>query len=127
MKLEAKFKEEQEEEAKQEAIVEQEKRDHDLAMRLASELGSGGNGGEVEPMKSPKKSVMTVGGGKGSKHDLSKWKYAELRDAINTSCDLDLLESCREEFHRRLKVYHAWKSKNKKQNPGRNEYMRVSF
>lgn len=50
-----------------------------------------------------------------SKHDLSKWKYADLRDAINTSCDLDLLEACREEFHRRLKVYHAWKSKNKKQ------------
>lgn len=22
----------------------------------------------------------------GKKHDLSKWKYAELRDAINTSC-----------------------------------------
>uniref|UniRef100_A0A672KYZ0 Unconventional myosin-VI n=1 Tax=Sinocyclocheilus grahami TaxID=75366 RepID=A0A672KYZ0_SINGR len=50
------------------------------------------------------------------KNDLSKWKYAELRDAINTSCDIELLAACREEFHRRLKVYHAWKSKNKKQN-----------
>ncbi|CAJ0929269.1 unnamed protein product [Ranitomeya imitator] len=50
------------------------------------------------------------------KHDLSKWKYAELRDAINTSCDIELLAACREEFHRRLKVYHAWKSKNKKRN-----------
>uniref|UniRef100_A0A673GGV9 Unconventional myosin-VI n=1 Tax=Sinocyclocheilus rhinocerous TaxID=307959 RepID=A0A673GGV9_9TELE len=50
------------------------------------------------------------------KYDLSKWKYAELRDAINTSCDIELLAACREEFHRRLKVYHAWKSKNKKQN-----------
>ena len=29
--------------------------------------------------------------------------------------DVDMLESCREEFHRRLKVYHAWKSKHKKQ------------
>jgi myosin-6 len=28
--------------------------------------------------------------------------------------DLELLEACREEFHRRLKVYHAWKSKNRK-------------
>lgn len=28
--------------------------------------------------------------------------------------DIDLLAACREEFHRRLKVYHAWKSKNKK-------------
>uniref|UniRef100_A0A4W2CCU6 Unconventional myosin-VI n=1 Tax=Bos indicus x Bos taurus TaxID=30522 RepID=A0A4W2CCU6_BOBOX len=50
------------------------------------------------------------------KHDLSKWKYAELRDTINTSCDIELLAACREEFHRRLKVYHAWKSKNKKRN-----------
>uniref|UniRef100_A0A672I4D5 Unconventional myosin-VI n=1 Tax=Salarias fasciatus TaxID=181472 RepID=A0A672I4D5_SALFA len=48
------------------------------------------------------------------KYDLSKWKYAELRDVINTSCDIELLAACREEFHRRLKVYHAWKSKNKK-------------
>lgn len=46
---------------------------------------------------------------------MSKWKYAELRDTINTSCDVELLEACREEFHRRLKVYHAWKSKNRKQ------------
>ena len=29
--------------------------------------------------------------------------------------DMDLLDACRFEFHRRLKVYHAWKSKNKKQ------------
>lgn len=29
--------------------------------------------------------------------------------------DMELLEACRIEFHRRLKVYHAWKSKNKKQ------------
>lgn len=26
------------------------------------------------------------------KFDLSKWKYSELRDAINTSCDIELLE-----------------------------------
>lgn len=26
--------------------------------------------------------------------------------------DLELLEACREEFHRRLKVYHAWKMRN---------------
>lgn len=30
--------------------------------------------------------------------------------------DIELLAGCREEFHRRLKVYHAWKSKNKKRN-----------
>lgn len=49
-----------------------------------------------------------------SKYDLSKWKYSELRDTINTSCDIELLEACRHEFHRRLKVYHAWKAKNRK-------------
>ncbi len=27
---------------------------------------------------------------------------------------MELLDACREEFHRRLKVYHAWKSKNRK-------------
>lgn len=48
------------------------------------------------------------------KYDLSKWKYSELRDTINTSCDIELLEACRIEFHRRLKVYHAWKAKNRK-------------
>ncbi|XP_059898362.1 myosin VIa [Gadus macrocephalus] len=32
------------------------------------------------------------------------------------SADIELLAACREEFHRRLKVYHAWKSKNKKRN-----------
>ena len=57
--------------------------------------------------------------------DLSKWKYAELRDTINTSCDIELLESCREEFHRRLKVYHAWKAKNRKKNTTFNESIRA--
>ena len=96
---------------KQQEMIDQEKRDHDLALRLASEL----NNSEVEPIKASlirSASIVTSG---GRKHDLSKWKYAELRDAINTSCDLELLEACREEFHRRLKVYHAWKLKNKKQ------------
>uniref|UniRef100_A0A158PAJ1 Myosin-VI_CBD domain-containing protein n=1 Tax=Angiostrongylus cantonensis TaxID=6313 RepID=A0A158PAJ1_ANGCA len=46
------------------------------------------------------------------KHDLSAWRYAELRDAINTSTDMDLLLACKEEFHRRLRIYNAWKSRN---------------
>ena len=29
-----------------------------------------------------------------------------------------MLEACREEFHRRLKVYHDWKMKNKKRTDG---------
>lgn len=32
------------------------------------------------------------------------------------AADIELLAACREEFHRRLKVYHAWKSRNKKRN-----------
>lgn len=106
----------QEEMRRQSQLAEQEKRDHDLALRLAPEFGGQA---EVEPLlntRSSSKSSSTSSITKsGSKYDLSKWKYAELRDAINTSCDLELLEACREEFHRRLKVYHAWKSKNKKQ------------
>jgi myosin-6 len=26
---------------------------------------------------------------------------------------VELLEACKQEFHRRLKVYHHWKNKNK--------------
>ena len=32
--------------------------------------------------------------------------------------DVELLEACREEFHRRLKVYHDWKTKSKKSDGG---------
>lgn len=35
---------------------------------------------------------------------------------VVSPADIELLAACREEFHRRLKVYHAWKSKNKKRN-----------
>ncbi|CAI5440350.1 unnamed protein product [Caenorhabditis angaria] len=47
-----------------------------------------------------------------SKYDLSNWKYADLRDAINTSNDMQLLVACKEEFHRRLRIYNEWKTKN---------------
>ncbi|XP_030054919.1 unconventional myosin-VI isoform X3 [Microcaecilia unicolor] len=107
-----------EEENQKQAILEQERRDRELAMRIAqseAELISE----EAQPDLALRRSAQvqatkSVAGSK--KHDLSKWKYAELRDAINTSCDIELLAACREEFHRRLKVYHAWKSKNKKRN-----------
>ncbi|XP_066985117.1 myosin heavy chain 95F isoform X5 [Macrobrachium rosenbergii] len=108
-------------------LEEQERRDHELALRLANETNSGVD--DITPsLKSPvngdssqllklKRSTMVEKqrqAAANKKYDLSKWKYAELRDTINTSCDLELLEACREEFHRRLKVYHAWKAKNKK-------------
>eukprot|EP00058_Branchiostoma_floridae_P027074 XP_002612565.1 hypothetical protein BRAFLDRAFT_122181 [Branchiostoma floridae] len=116
--IEEQLAKEAEEEAKNQAILEQERRDRELAMRLAEDEGQ-----EIveEPQEAPqlKRSVATKQGSK--KYELSKWKYAELRDAINTSCDVELLEACREEFHRRLKVYHAWKTKNKKRTAGQED------
>merc|ERR1711935_790845 len=109
-----------------------ERRDQELAMRLAMDAAnpsealsedaqkkvaagpSGASGGRKKQKE--KTSTHTFANKKQKalheRHDLSKWKYADLRDTINTSCDIDLLEACREEFHRRLKVYHAWKMKN---------------
>nr|XP_025044925.1 unconventional myosin-VI isoform X4 [Pelodiscus sinensis] len=92
--------------------------DRELAMRIAqseAELISDEAQLDLGLRRGP--SVQATKAAAGTKkHDLSKWKYAELRDTINTSCDIELLAACREEFHRRLKVYHAWKSKNKKRN-----------
>ncbi|XP_050996633.1 unconventional myosin-VI isoform X2 [Acomys russatus] len=139
-----------EEESQQQAVLAQECRDRELALRIAqneSELisdeaqsdlalrslsscpaTSKTNGArhqmtpeqmakEMSEILSRGPAVQATKAAAGSKkHDLSKWKYAELRDTINTSCDIELLAACREEFHRRLKVYHAWKSKNKKRN-----------
>jgi len=116
--------------AEEAAMLEQERRDQELAMRLAMDASNPTSALSDDAQKS--KSNMAAGGAKRKaktkttthtfankkqealhkKHDLSKWKYADLRDTINTSCDIDLLEACREEFHRRLKVYHAWKMKN---------------
>ncbi|XP_062980998.1 unconventional myosin-VI isoform X1 [Elgaria multicarinata webbii] len=139
--VEVQLAREREEANQQQAVLEQERRDHELAMRIAqseselitdeSQLDPGlrrPNGPrcqmtaeqmakEMSEMLSRGPSVQATKAAAGTKkHDLSKWKYAELRDTINTSCDIELLAACREEFHRRLKVYHAWKSKNKKRN-----------
>lgn len=66
-------------------------------------------------------------------YDLTKWSYPQLRDSINTSCgntcmmpykcisvlclDMNLLNACKDELHRRLKVYHSWRAKNTPQQP----------
>ncbi|XP_075058764.1 unconventional myosin-VI isoform X8 [Mixophyes fleayi] len=116
--VEVQLAREREEESQLQAVLEQERRDRELAMRIAqsdSELINE----ELGPDSALRRGVQvqaTKSAASVKKHDLSKWKYAELRDAINTSCDIELLAACREEFHRRLKVYHAWKSKNKKRN-----------
>ncbi|KAM9155760.1 unconventional myosin-VI isoform 1-T1 [Pangshura tecta] len=153
--IEAQLAREHEEEIQQQAVLEQERRDRELAMRIAqneAELISDEaqldlglrrlDAGIIQPVPvvakvngtSPQMTAeqmakemsdvlsrgpavqATKAAAGTKKHDLSKWKYAELRDTINTSCDIELLAACREEFHRRLKVYHAWKSKNKKRN-----------
>ncbi|XP_015424927.1 PREDICTED: unconventional myosin-VI isoform X6 [Myotis davidii] len=120
-----------EEESQQQAVLEQERRDRELALRIAqseAELISDEAQADLalrrEQMAKEMSEILSRGpavqatkaAAGTKKHDLSKWKYAELRDTINTSCDIELLAACREEFHRRLKVYHAWKSKNKKRN-----------
>ncbi|NXG16670.1 MYO6 protein, partial [Grallaria varia] len=148
--IEAQLAKEREEETQHQAVLEQERRDHELAMRIAqseaelindeAQLDSGLRrrlcshrvyallyslnetfkeqmASEISEILSRGPAVQATKAAAGTKkHDLSKWKYAELRDTINTSCDIELLAACREEFHRRLKVYHAWKSKNKKRN-----------
>ncbi|XP_061479148.1 unconventional myosin-VI isoform X5 [Rhineura floridana] len=116
--VEAQLAREREEANQQQAVLEQERRDHELAMRIAqseSELITDESQLDLGLRRGPSVQATKAAAGV-KKHDLSKWKYAELRDTINTSCDIELLAACREEFHRRLKVYHAWKSKNKKRN-----------
>uniref|UniRef100_A0A673GG99 Unconventional myosin-VI n=1 Tax=Sinocyclocheilus rhinocerous TaxID=307959 RepID=A0A673GG99_9TELE len=114
---------EREEETQRQTMFEQERRDRELAMRIAqSEAELIQDEAQMDPSlrsnypEHPNNVQANKVAAGVKKYDLSKWKYAELRDAINTSCDIELLAACREEFHRRLKVYHAWKSKNKKQN-----------
>uniref|UniRef100_A0A8C5CCM1 Unconventional myosin-VI n=1 Tax=Gadus morhua TaxID=8049 RepID=A0A8C5CCM1_GADMO len=124
--LEAQLLLDREEQAQCVVMVEQERRDRELAMRIAqSEAELITEEGQLDASLVPSHTLSvpshtgpqvqaTKAAAGVKKYDLSKWKYAELRDVINTSCDIDLLAACREEFHRRLKVYHAWKSKNRK-------------
>ncbi|XP_068195589.1 myosin VIb isoform X2 [Antennarius striatus] len=109
---------EREEQVQRTTILEQERRDRELAMRIAqseAELITEEGQMDASLRRGPQVQATKAAAGE-KKYDLSKWKYAELRDVINTSCDIELLAACREEFHRRLKVYHAWKSKNKRRN-----------
>ncbi|CAF0722947.1 unnamed protein product [Adineta ricciae] len=103
------FKERQAQESAEEAYLaemnERERRDYELARRLALEMGSEADLPRLARTRRP---------ATNQKYDLNKHTYAQLRDLINTSCDIELLDACREEFHRRLKVYHAWKLKNRK-------------
>lgn len=109
-----KAKEEQaarEEEQRRLAMTEQERRDRELALRLAQDPDAVDTEAAQQVPQSPIQRATP--NREKKKHDLTSWKYAELRDTINTSCDIELLEACRQEFHRRLKVYHQWKKQNK--------------
>ncbi|CAJ0961407.1 unnamed protein product, partial [Mesorhabditis belari] len=92
------------------AREEQERLDAQLAARLAAEEGTLAD----LPASTSWNSSTSSGNNnqKRGKHDLSTWKYAELRDTINTSNDMELLLACKEEFHRRLRIYNEWKQKN---------------
>ncbi|XP_026050749.1 myosin VIa isoform X9 [Carassius auratus] len=142
--MELQLQAEREQDSARQAVLEQERRDRELALRIAQseaelipeetpvEAGLRSAAPPPQKLKSLTMEEMakemsdllarapqvtaTNAQADVKKYELSKWKYAELRDTINTSCDIELLAACREEFHRRLKVYHAWKSKNKKRN-----------
>uniref|UniRef100_A0A673L4T4 Unconventional myosin-VI n=1 Tax=Sinocyclocheilus rhinocerous TaxID=307959 RepID=A0A673L4T4_9TELE len=131
--MELQLQAEREQETARQPVLEQERRDRELALRIARSEAElipeetpveAGLRRYLEEMAKEMSDLLARGPqvtatnaqADVKKYELSKWKYAELRDAINTSCDIELLSACREEFHRRLKVYHAWKSKNKKRN-----------
>uniref|UniRef100_A0A914ELL3 Myosin motor domain-containing protein n=1 Tax=Acrobeloides nanus TaxID=290746 RepID=A0A914ELL3_9BILA len=108
-KQQAKIEEEQKRmqviQIQKEKQLEQERLDTELAKRLVVEKNSNAQMVENSPVSRPIDKSK-------SRYDLSSWKYADLRDTINTSNDIELLEACRQEFHRRLKQYQDWKAKN---------------
>ncbi|CAF4851043.1 unnamed protein product [Rotaria sp. Silwood1] len=86
-------------------INERERRDYDLARRLALETG---DEADLPQLQQPYRRLIN------QKYNLNRYSYSELRDLINTSCDWELLQACREELHQRVKLFYAWKSKNQK-------------
>ncbi|CAD5209205.1 unnamed protein product [Bursaphelenchus xylophilus] len=112
LKAEALLRKEREEQEKFEQLKREEKErqdqlDSELAKRLAQEKS-------VQLNEDPRPSTS-------SRHedpnDLTQWTYATLRDTINTTTDIELISACRNEFHRRLRVYQNWKKANARRNP----------
>ena len=104
---------EAEEEAVRRQQEEQERMDYELACRIAEVEASSSGGDLIESQSITMESRLarkTLKRGPNikpkqqdtaaKKFDMKKWKYAELRDTINTSCEIELLNACREEFHR---------------------------
>lgn len=72
---------------------EQERRDHELALRLAEETNGQVDDADINLQLRRSDGVLSQRAAyAGKKYDLSKWKYSDLRDTINTSCDIELLE-----------------------------------
>lgn len=78
-----------EEEARYKNLLEQERRDHELAVKLAKE-----SNGQVDEctLTVRRLSNQNIDPSGNKNYDLSKWRYTLLRDTINTSCDIELLE-----------------------------------
>ena len=107
---------EAEEDALRRQQEEQERMDYELACRIAEVEATSASGGDVIETQSIAmesrlaRKTLKRGVNKpkqqesAKKFDLKKWKYAELRDTINTSCEIELLNACREEFHRSFLV-----------------------
>lgn len=106
--------------------LEQEKRDHDLAVRLAREMNEDVPHTPMTPraddkhFEVPSAAAIASSSAAGSPAslDLSKWSYAQLRDTINSSTDIEMLQACRNEFQKRLKAYYNWKTKYENKTPG---------
>ncbi|KAF3701156.1 Unconventional myosin-VI Unconventional myosin-6 [Channa argus] len=79
---------EREEQVQRATVLEQERRDRELAMRIAhSEAELITDEGQVDASLRRGPQVQATKAAAGvKKYDLCKWKYAELRDVINTSC-----------------------------------------
>uniref|UniRef100_A0A8C1L2T5 Unconventional myosin-VI n=1 Tax=Cyprinus carpio TaxID=7962 RepID=A0A8C1L2T5_CYPCA len=106
-----------EQEAARQAVLEQERRDRELALRIAQSEA------ELIPEETPveatlRRYLLPLNQANGIPSDICPAhptaKHAPYSSL--TSILTPLLAACREEFHRRLKVYHSWKSKNKKRN-----------
>uniref|UniRef100_A0AC35FUX6 Myosin VI cargo binding domain-containing protein n=1 Tax=Panagrolaimus sp. PS1159 TaxID=55785 RepID=A0AC35FUX6_9BILA len=97
--------------------LEQERLDAELARRIAAEEGqvmmNAESSRNANSLNNNNKSIAIVN---GAKVDLNKWTYAQLRDTINNSNNIELLFACRQELSSRLQQYHQWKSQNESTN-----------
>ncbi|GFS27455.1 unconventional myosin-VI-like [Elysia marginata] len=85
--LQKQLDEQAKENAKRQAALDQEHRDRELALRLAMEDQNQVEDITLPPPLPRSEAVMAARQAASlKKFDLTKWKYAELRDAINTSC-----------------------------------------